>query len=329
MKKFHSNSMKALAFSASAIAFVVAGPVYAQDEGEDSQEEEEEEQVDVGTDASGSTQQGGGITVTGSRIVRDTYSSISPLQVLSTENQQAVGAFDPAQILQRSESAAGQQIDATFQGFVLDNGPGSQTLNLRGLGADRTLLLLNGRRLAPAGVEGAPVNPSLNLIPSTLVDRYDLLLDGASSVYGSDAVAGVGNLILRKDFDGLELQANGNINPGGAGEDYIVSAAWGFNTDRAFFGIGAEYAFRDEVTLGDRDFLSGCNTHYEIDQNGNILTTGLRDNAIVRNRTPGVTVSESECKISGISGRTFIPFTRVGSVYFPANGNIANIPGLN
>ena len=95
-----------------------------------------------------------------------------------------MGAFDPAQILQRSESAAGQQIDATFQGFVLDNGPGSQTLNLRGLGADRTLLLLNGRRLAPSGVEGAPVNPSLNLIPSTLVDRYDLLLDGASSVYG-------------------------------------------------------------------------------------------------------------------------------------------------
>ncbi len=329
MKKFHNNSMKALAFSASAIAFVMAGPVSAQDAAEEGQEEEEEEQVDVSTDASGQTQGQGGITVTGSRIVRDTYSSISPLQVLSTENQQAVGAFDPAQILQRSESAAGQQIDATFQGFVLDNGPGSQTLNLRGLGADRTLLLLNGRRLAPSGVEGAPVNPSLNLIPSTLVDRYDLLLDGASSVYGSDAVAGVGNLILRKDFDGLELQANGNLNEQGAGDDYVVSAAWGINLDRGFFGIGAEYAHREEVTLGDRDFLSGCNTHYEIDQNGNILTTGLRDNAIVRNRTPGVTVSESECKITGISGRVFIPFTRIGSVYFPANGNIANIPGLN
>jgi len=331
MKKFHNNSMKALAFSASAIAFVVAGPVYAQDEdGQEQGEEEEEEQVDVGTDASGSTQQGGGgITVTGSRIVRDTYSSISPLQVLSTENQQAVGAFDPAQILQRSESAAGQQIDATFQGFVLDNGPGSQTLNLRGLGADRTLLLLNGRRLAPAGVEGAPTNPSLNLIPSTLVDRYDLLLDGASSVYGSDAVAGVGNLILRKDFDGLEVQANGNVNPGGAGKD-VVSAAWGFNTDRAFFGIGAEYAFRDEVTLGDRDFLSGCDTNLEIDQNGNILTVDVADNAIVQERSgSGISIAEDECKIAGISGRVFNPFTRLGSFYFPTNGNIANIPGLN
>ncbi|WP_108791713.1 TonB-dependent receptor domain-containing protein [Erythrobacter sp. Alg231-14] len=326
MKKFHNNSMKALAFSASAIAFVMAGPVSAQDAGDEGSEEEEEEQVDVTTDASGQTQGQGGITVTGSRIVRDTYSSISPLQVLSTENQQAVGAFDPAQILQRSEAAAGQQIDATFQGFVLDNGPGSQTINLRGLGAGRTLVLVNGRRLAPSGVEGAPVNPSINLIPASLVDRYDLLTDGASSVYGSDAVAGVVNVILRKDFDGLELQVNGDINPMGAGEDYTISAAWGFNTDRAVFGIGAEYQFRDEVRARDRDFLSGCNTHYEVDQDGNIFTTGLRDNAVVQNRTPGVSVSESECKIAGISGRIFQPFARFGSVYFPANGNIANFP---
>jgi iron complex outermembrane receptor protein len=329
MKKFQSNSLKALAFSASAIAFVVAGPVWAQDA--DQPQDEEEEEVDVTTDASGRAGSGGGnITVTGSRIVRDTYSSISPLQVLSTENQQAVGAFDPAQILQRSEAAAGTQIDATFQGFVLDNGPGSQTINLRGLGANRTLVLVNGRRLAPSGVEGAPVNPSINLIPATLVDRYDILTDGASSVYGSDAVAGVVNVILRKDFDGLEVQANGNINPMGRGEDYTISAAWGKNFDRGVFGIGAEYQYRDEVRLRDRDFLSGCDTNYEVDQNGNILTTGLRDNALVQSRTGGnVSVAESACKVTGISGRIFIPFTFLGSVYFPANGNIANIPGLN
>jgi len=326
MKKFQSNSLKALALSASAIAFVVAGPVWAQDAEEPQEEKEKEEEVDVATDASGRSQQGN-ITVTGSRIVRDTYSSISPLQVLSTENQQAVGAFDPAQILQRSEAAAGQQIDATFQGFVLDNGPGSQTINLRGLGADRTLVLVNGRRLAPAGVEGAPTNPSINLIPASLVDRYDILTDGASSVYGSDAVAGVVNVILRKDFDGLELQANGNINPQGRGEDYTVSAAWGKNFDRGLFGIGAEYQYRDEVRLRDRDFLAGCNTFYQEDQDGNILTTGIGDNATVLSRSGGlISVAESPCKITGISGRIFNAFTRSGSVYFPGNGNIANFP---
>ena len=324
MNKTRINAIKGLAFSASAIAMVTAVPTLAQDA--DVPAEEDEEQVDITEDGEEAAAPAGSITVTGSRIKRDTYSSISPLQVITTDRQQSVGAFDSAQILQRSESAAGQQIDATFQGFVLDNGPGSQTLNLRGLGADRTLLLLNGRRLAPSGVEGAPVNPSLNLIPSSLIDRYDLLLDGASSVYGSDAVAGVGNLILRKDFDGFEVQANGNINPEGGGDDYLVSGAWGFNTDRAFFGIGAEYAYRDEVRLRDRDFLSGCDTHYEIDQNGNILTVDLADNAAVRDTTPGVTIAEDECKIQGISGRIFQPFARFGSVYFPTNGNIANFP---
>ncbi|MFU7528859.1 TonB-dependent receptor domain-containing protein [Qipengyuania sp. ASV99] len=332
MKKFHSNSMKALAFSASAIAFVMAGPVNAQDTGEEGQEtaeEEEEEQVQVATDASGQATQGqGGITVTGSRIVRDTYSSISPLQILTTENQQSVGAFDPAQILQRSEAAAGQQIDATFQGFVLDNGPGSQTINLRGLGAGRTLVLVNGRRLSPAGVEGAPSNPSINLIPSSLVDRYDLLTDGASSVYGSDAVAGVVNAILRKDFDGLELQANGDINPQGGGEDFTVSAAWGFTTDRAVFGIGAEWRRTDEILLSDRDFLAGCDRHYEIDQNGNILTQDVASNAINLDDSGGlVGTSVQPCKIGGIVGRIQANQTRVGSIYFDNRDFGLGVPG--
>jgi iron complex outermembrane receptor protein len=322
MRKFQSNSVKALAFSASAIAFAIAGPAHAQD-AEDGQDEEEVEITEEGGSASAPQ---GGIVVTGSRIRRDTYTSISPIQVLETEAANNVGLFDPSQILQRDEAASGQQIDATFGGFVLDNGPGSQTLNLRGLGADRTLLLVNGRRLAPAGVEGAPTNPSINLIPGSLVERYDLLLDGASSVYGSDAVAGVGNVILRKDFDGLELFARGEINPQGAGEDYTISAAYGINTDRGFFGIGAEYDYRDAIRLKDRDFFAGCDSHYEIDQDGNIVTLGVADNATVRDRTPGVTVSESECKIGGISGRIFQPFARFGSVYFPGNGNIANFP---
>lgn len=326
MKKFQSNSVKALAFSASAIAFAIAGPAQAQDA--DGEEAQEEESVDVTEEGETAQAPQGGIVVTGSRIRRDTYTSISPIQVLNTEASNNVGLFDPSQILQRDESAAGTQIDATFQGFVLDNGPGSQTLNLRGLGADRTLLLVNGRRLAPAGVEGAPTNPSINLIPGSLVERYDLLLDGASSVYGSDAVAGVGNVILRKDFDGLELFARGDVNPQGAGEDYTISAAYGLNTDRGFFGIGAEYDYRDAIRLRDRDFFDGCNTHLEVDQDGNIYTLGVRDNAIVQDRTPGVSVAETECKVGGISGRIFQPFARFGSVYFPGNGNIANIPGL-
>lgn len=319
MKKFQSNSLKTLAFSASAIAFVVAGPVWAQD-AEAQPEEGTEEKADVTTDASDKDAKQGNITVTGSRIVRDTYSSISPLQVLTTENQQAIGAFDPASILQRSEAAAGQQIDATFQGFVLDNGPGSQTVNLRGLGANRNLLLVNGRRLSPSGVEGAPSNPSINLIPATLVDRYDILTDGASSVYGSDAVAGVINVILRKDFDGLEIQANGDINPQGGGEDFTVSAAWGKNFDRGVFGIGAEWRRTDKILLSDRDFLSGCDRHYEVDQDGNILTNDVATDAIARSRSNGtIGTLIQPCKFQRVAGRIQLsgpPGTRLGDVYF-------------
>lgn len=302
-------------------SFASSGIAFAQDVDPELENIEAEtlliEDEDLLDEDSGDT-----IVVTGSRIKRNAFTSISPLQVISTELSQDVGLFDPSTILQRSEAASGQQIDASFQGFVLDNGPGSQTLNLRGLGADRTLLLLNGRRLAPAGVEGAPTSPSINLLPGSLIERYDLLLDGASSIYGSDAVAGVGNVILRKDFEGFEVFASGNANPRGGGDDYTVSGSWGMNNDRGFIGIGAEYDFRDEIKIQDRDFLAGCDTHYEITESGDILTVGIRDRLDVEARSPGVTVSDNACKVSGISGRIFSPFQSYGSIYYqPGQGN--------
>ena len=83
--------------------------------------------------------------------------------------------IDAADILQESPSASGQQIDLSFAGFSLDNGPGSSTLSLRGLGAGRTLVLINGRRVGPAGVEGAPYAPDLNLLPGALIQRYEVI----------------------------------------------------------------------------------------------------------------------------------------------------------
>nr|WP_137676345.1 TonB-dependent receptor [Parerythrobacter lutipelagi] len=340
MKKFNGIARVGLAGSVSALALVVSAPAFAQDADVDCDDLDPtlpvpaECEADI-TGADGSVGAQGGIVVTGSRIVRDTYSSISPLQVLTTDSEQEAGLFDPTSILQRSESAAGVQIDATFQGFVLNNGPGSTTLDLRGLGADRTLLLINGRRLAPAGVEGAPTAPSLNLLPSTLIERYDLLLDGASSVYGSDAVAGVGNVILRKDFDGLELTAFGNLNPNGGGDDYTVGGAWGFNTDRGFFGIGAEYDYRDSIRLSDRDFFRGCTTNLDITNTGEVrrLTIDQQANALADSNGL-ITTSTSECIQQGFNGRIIVPFTNVGSVYFDErtyNGQVGNsgIPGFS
>jgi iron complex outermembrane recepter protein len=319
-----------VAGSAVCLALSSLTPAFAQTAEEQAAADKAKEEAKVTTDKKVDEEKPEeGIVVTGSRLKQNTFTSISPLQVIKNDDAQDAGVFDATNVLQRSEAASGQQIDATFNGFVLNNGPGSQTINLRGLGADRTLVLINGRRMAPAGVEGAPTNPSINLIPSTLVDRYDLLTDGASSIYGSDAVAGVVNVIMKKNFQGLELFANGDINPQGNGEDYDISGTWGVNNDRGFFGIGAEYSYTDEVRLKDRKFFRGCDKHYEIDQNGNIRTLGVRDNALVQNRTPGVSVSNNECKVTDLSGRIFIPNATYGSVYYTPGAGNTGIPNFN
>jgi outer membrane receptor protein involved in Fe transport len=221
------------------------------------------------------------VVVTGSRIKKSTFTSIAPLQIISTEISRETGLINAADILQESPSASGVQADLSFAGFNLDNGPGSSTLSLRGLGAGRTLVLINGRRVGPAGVEGAPYAPDLNLLPNALIQRYELLLDGASSVYGSDAIAGVSNAILRKDFDGFELEVFANDSPYSDPlfEDYNVSLSYGINFDRGFIGMAYETDYNQEVQYVDRPWTADCTTDYEITTEGEIRTQNVSYNA--------------------------------------------------
>ena len=235
------------------------------------------------------------IVVTGSRLRRDTYTSISPLQVISGDISREAGLIDATAILQDSTAAAGQQVDLTFSGFVLDDGPGSTSLDLRGLGASRTLILVNGRRVAPAGVEGAPGNPNLGFIPGTLISRYELLLDGASSVYGSDAVAGVTNAILRKDFDGFDARIIHRENDHSAGPETGLTLTWGRDWDRGFVGMGLEYREGDKTTLNDLPWTRGCESHHEI------TTTGeTRSRDLYYSRVLGMDLGG--CRIGSLAG---------------------------
>ncbi|MEO7744559.1 MAG: carboxypeptidase regulatory-like domain-containing protein, partial [Usitatibacter sp.] len=100
--------------------------------------------------------QGEKVTVTGSRIARDTFNTVSPVQIVTREESTLAGFNSTTDVLQSTGvTAGGQQINNAFGGFVTDGGPGANTLGLRGLGATRTLVLLNGRRIAPAGTRGA------------------------------------------------------------------------------------------------------------------------------------------------------------------------------
>ena len=260
------------------------------------------------------------VVVTGSRLRRDTFSSVSPLQIITTELSKEAGVIDPAEILQGSTASTGQQIDLTFQGFVLDNGPAASTVNLRGLGASRNLILINGRRVSPSGVEGAPAAPNLNLLPRSLVARYDILLDGASSVYGSDAIAGVVNAILKKDFAGLELEIYSNHPEQKGGADSTVYGSWGVNTDRGLFGVGVEYASTKKASLGNRSWTSGCETHMEVDENGRLRTEGQYFSSLGYDPL-------GNCRLGSLGARTFIPGLAVGSIYYTpgySNGGWGN-----
>ena len=255
------------------------------------------------------------VVVTGSRLRSSTYSSISPLQIIDAEFQREVGLIDATEILQNSTNAGGQQIDLTFNGFVLDNGPGSTTVSLRGLGANRTLVLMNGRRLAPSGVEGAPSAPNISLVPRIMVSRFENLLDAGSSIYGSDAIAGATNIITRKDFDGLEVQVFGTTPDRNGGDNNTIAAAWGFNTDKSVFGVGIEYSESERIRYQDRPWTNECTGNVEITQSGEIRR---QDQYYANLGYPDV----GQCSSLSLAARTFVPGTPFGSIYYtPGSSN--------
>ena len=197
------------------------------------------------------------VVVTGSRLRRTEFTSASPVTIITSEQTTLDGLMSTAEILQTNTLSAGsQQINDQTTGFVTENGPGANTVALRGIGSGRTLVLLNGRRLSPAGVRGQLAAPDLNVIPSSIVQRTEILKDGASSIYGSDAIAGVINLITRKGFNGGNIELFGNAMQDSGGESIRASGSYGQTFDRGNVSIAFEHFDRKPLYVSDRDFLS-------------------------------------------------------------------------
>lgn len=205
--------------------------------------------------ADGSGAAEGSIVVTGSRIRRDTFSTIEPITVVTAEEITQGGFNSAADALQSQAVTAGAgQINNFYGGFVTAGGTGANTLGLRNLGPARTLVMLNGRRLAPAGTRGNVLAADLNVLPTAIVDRIEVLKAGASSVYGSDAVAGVVNIITDSQMRGLTLDAQVNVPEVGAGVDKRIAATFGFGDDRLNVIGSIEYRKRNALRLNDVDF---------------------------------------------------------------------------
>jgi outer membrane receptor protein involved in Fe transport len=207
------------------------------------------------------------VVVLGSRIKKDVFTSSAPLTVIDVEIASIQGISTVGQLLQRSTVAAGspQVTAATTVEFVQNGGLGASTVSLRGLGANRTLVLLNGRRAGPSGVEGGVSSFDLNVLPLATIERVEILKDGASSIYGSDAVAGVVNIITRKD-DGAEFDAFVSLPSESGGEESRISATYGKTFSRGNFRVTADYHKQELLARGERDYFS-CGNQFIFDIN--------------------------------------------------------------
>jgi iron complex outermembrane recepter protein len=221
-----------------------------------SAQETDEPVVDAADDAD---EEEATIVVVGSRIGGTTpFNSPDPVTVIDPETAMKEGRFDTASMLQSSPVAAGstQITSAISSNFVTAGGPGAQTIDLRGLGPSRTLVLLNGRRAGPAGTRGAVSSFDLNVLPVSLAENVEILKTGASSVYGSDAIAGVVNIQTKSNIDGFQIGANVGLPFESGGEEYRVNAIWGTTFDRGHFLIAGDYSHTNELARGDRDYLA-------------------------------------------------------------------------
>ncbi len=308
----------------STLLMATAIPAYAQ------VIDEEPEQTTAAEEVDEFESDGDEVVVTGSRLRRNEFTSASPLQVIDGEVARDLGLVDAADLLGQTTVVQGQQITtglSTSAGNLSENGPGSATASLRGLNPGRTLVLVNGRRLAPAGVRGAPSAPDLNLIPGSLIERVDVLLDGASSVYGSDAVAGVVNYQLQREFDGLQLDAFATLPelPGNAGHQEVFSIKAGVSNDKGFITFAAEHsrtAGYAESALSEfyAPYGGGCRSRVTLGASGTIyepdLCSGSFGAGAVSGTPFGFLAYEEGARVTGLPN-DFVPIRITGNIIQP------------
>ena len=231
-----------------------------------------------GTPAAGPTEE---VIVTGTRIISPNMVSTSPIQVITSKEIQQQGRKDISDVLYQMP----QNFNNSFSGFSnrtsgLTTAGGIATADLRGLGAQRTLVLVNGRRLGPGSPDTSNPTPSpdLDQIPTQLVERVDVVTGGASATYGSDAIAGVINFIIKRDFEGVEFDYQYGENWHNNHNDTAQSLErdFGVNPDTGNVTDGSNY--NATLTAG-KNFADGRGnvTAYVGYLRGHPVISGARD----------------------------------------------------
>jgi outer membrane receptor protein involved in Fe transport len=237
------------------LTIVPSGAVYAQEDDEAAEDMAIEE-----------------IVTTGSRIRRDEYSAMSPISVIGGQAILEQGVSNLGEAL-RDQTTIGT---GGFNQTSILSGGGATSIDLRNLGTDRVLILINGRRVASFADALQNQAADLSFVPTAMVDRVEILRDGASAVYGSDAITGVVNVILKKDFEGVEMSLNTGTSGESDGEQYGFAITMGASNDRGSFVAGAEWRQQNAVKQVDRGWafpaISSLNSGGAV--NGSFYSTG-------------------------------------------------------
>lgn len=233
------RTLLALLASASMVSALVAQPAAPKDE------EKKEETVKLEK-----------YEVTGSRIKRAEFEGPSPVRIIGRADIEAAGRSNLTELLRELPEAGAIGIN---EGGTTAAVRGSTALNLRDLGANNTLVIVNGRRQVLTGSNsGGTTFVDLNRFPVAMIERIEILKDGASAVYGADATAGVVNIITRKDYNGFEVSATyGNTFDKDSNEKSI-SILGGAANGKASINVGLTYFERGALTANDRDFSNNA-----------------------------------------------------------------------
>lgn len=195
------------------------------------------------------------VIVTGTRIARPNLESSVPITTVTGEELYETGSTSMGDLLNdlpSMRSTFSQSNSSRFLGTT-----GLNLLDLRGLDTQRTLVLVNGRRHVGSDILSNAVSPDTNTFPTDLIERIDVVTGGNSAVYGSDAIAGVVNFVLKKNFEGLQLRAQAGDSFEGDSENYYASVLWGTNfmEDRGNVAVNLEYASQDAFFASQRENL--------------------------------------------------------------------------
>ena len=243
--------------------------------------------ADAGTETNGNN-----VLVTGSRIRQDPNNSALPLQIINTQEIQRNCISSPEQLLMFLPSNASGADNLASNADVVSGAQrgtnGLSSANLRGQGNSSTLVLLNNRRVAAHGLQGSAVD--VNQIPFAAIERIEVLKDGASAIYGTDAIGGVINFITRTDYEGVGVQSFTDVTEQGGGNIYRLSgiAGYGDLDEQGFNVMGAvSYSWNRILRGSDRDFVNGNqpNRGLSIDTRGAPIASVFNIGANV-NQTP-------------------------------------------